>query len=275
MSRFHTLALLAGALMFFGFVAACGGGGDKDGAKATATVAGPTEAAEPTETRDGAPSGRAAPFDSFHYTVDLGFTVTEPGKAEETFISGQVEGDFVAPDSHAFSSSFAFGGLSGTQEVVIIGNDAWIKEAGGDWRRATRADSAVADAIDLTSADPDFLQDPEIGDALSALDSEPETINGVDTLRYHIPKSALPALTSLLGEDFLQDVSGLKEFEMTVWLEEETGALVRADLAASATPELLGQDAPFDISPDATLSVTMLIDLTQINDSSISIEPPI
>ncbi len=269
MSRLCTLALLAGTLVFFGIVAtACGGGGDKGGAKPTSTVA------EPTETRR-EPSGGAAPFDSFHYTVDLGFTVTEPGQQEETFISGQVEGDFVGPDSHAFSSSFAFGGLSGTQEVVIIGDDAWIKEAGGDWRKATRADSAVADAIDLTSADPDFLQDPEISDALAALDSEPETINGVDTLRYHIPKSALPALTSLLGEDFLQDVSGLKEFEMTVWLEEETRALVRADLTASATPELLGQDAPFDISPDSTLTVTMLINLTQINDSDINIEPPI
>lgn len=267
----RVFALLAGLLLLAGLAAACGG--DDEEAKPTATaVEEATETPEATE-ESGTPQAEY-PFESFHYTVEIDFTISAPGEAEETAISGLIEGDFVAPDSHAFTSRFEFGGLSGTQEVVIIGDDAWIREGSGEWRATTLSDPDVQGALDLTSADPGFLQDPEFAQDISVLDSTPETIGGIQTRRYHIPKEAVDTLVELLGEEFLQDASGLEEFEMTVWLEGESGTLIRAELIATASPALLGEEQTFDLPPDATVNVSMTINLSRFDDPTIEIEPP-
>lgn len=280
------LGLIACLLLVLSFVAACGGGdGDEDELtdtpEATETVAaGQTEELDGMATEqpdaDVTPEPAAeSPFDSFHYTVDLAFTVTDPSEGEDDLITGRVEGDFVAPDSHAFSTTFEFIGLSTTQDLVVIGDDAWMREGSGDWTELDRSDSEVQGALGLTSADPGFLQDPEFAEDLAHLDSETETINGVETRRYSISKDDVEALADLLGEDFLADTSGIEELEMNVWLEEETNALVRAELTATASPELLADGAPFELSPDAEVTISMVIDVTQINDSGIEIEPPV
>ena len=270
------LTLLLSAVMLAG-LAACGGGDDGDDTPTATAVATEVPAdGEPTEEPDATsePAGEAA-FDSYHYTVDLVFTISAPGETDETFVSGQVEGDFVAPDSHSFETTFEFAGLSVSQAAVIIGDDAWLKEGSGDWQATTRSDSAVLDALALTSADPGFLDDENFADDFAALDSTSEELNGVQTRKYFIPKEAVDTLVDLLGDEFLADTAGLQEFEMTVWLEEETGTLVRAEFDAIAGPEILGEDAGFSLPEDASAHVTMVINLTQINDSSISIEPPI
>jgi hypothetical protein len=286
MKRFvYALGLLAGLLLVVGLLAACGGDDDDaeptEAATATAEApeAGRTDepdviATEPTEADPTPEPGAESAFDSFHYTVDLAFTVAEPGEGEESLVSGLVEGDFVAPDSHSFSTTFGFAGLSATQELVIIGDSAWMREGSGDWVDTSASDPDVLDALDLTSADPTFFQDSEFAEDLARLDSEPDTINGVETRRYFISREAIETLAALLGDDFLGDTSGIEEFEMTVWLEEETDALVRAELTATASPDLLAEGAPFALSPDAEVTISMMIDVTQINDPDIEIEPP-
>ena len=277
MKRFlYACALLLGFVLLAGLAAACGDDEGEEAEPAATAVEEATEE-EPTEEEAGetvAPGG-AAPFDSFHYTVDLEMNVTQPGEEEQSFISGQVEGDFVAPDSHAFSTTFEFAGLSGTQEAVIIGDDAWIREGEGDWLATTASDPNIQDALSLTSADPEFLQDQQFAEDLAALDSEEETRNGVQTRRYHIPKESVETLVDLLGEGFLQDAAGLEEFEMTVWLEEETDMLVRAELTATASPELFGEEAGLSLAEGGSVTISMVVDVSQINDESIEIEPPI
>jgi hypothetical protein len=255
-------ACLLGLFVLIAGTAACGGGGGDDDEDPTPTSAA-TE--EPSSTN---------PFDSFHYTVDLEFSVV--ADSEDGLITGTVEGDYVAPDSHAFSTSFSVAGLSGTEEAVIIDDQAWYRESGTEWRETTRDDPDIVSAIELTSADPGFLSADNLGEDLAGLDSEIEERNGVSTRRYHIPRDAVDTLIDIFGDEFLQDASGLRDFEMTVWLEEESGALIRAEFSASASPELFGEEDPFlGLDPNDAIVVSMVIDLTQINDSSISIEPPI
>lgn len=274
MPRFlRIFAFLSGLLLLAGLAFACGDGGEEAKPTATATEEA-TEEPEPTATEETEAPQAEYPFQRFHYTVEMDFTISAPGEGEETAISGRIEGDFVAPDSHAFTSRFEFGGLSGTQEVVIIGNDAWIREGSGEWRATSRSDPDVQGALDLTSADPGFLQDPEFAQDISVLESTPETIGGIQTRRYHIPKEAVDTLVELLGEEFLQDASGLEEFEMTVWLEEESGTLIRAELIATASPELLGEEETFDLPPGATVNVSMTISLSRFDDPTIEIVPP-
>lgn len=273
---FRLAALLLALFALIAVASACtGGGGGKDDAADPTPTATATEEPSSDETPSGGPAG-ASPFESYHYTVDLEFSIEGAGADEGGVISGLVEGDFTAPDSHSFRTTFDIAGLSATEEAVIIGDRAWFRSSGDEWRATTRDDPDVVSAIDLTSADPGFLTASDLAASLAALDSEIEERNGVSTQRYHIPRDAVEALTALLGDEFLQDTSGLTDFEMTVWLEEESGALVRAEFSATATPDIFaGDPAGFDLPPDATLIISMVIDLTRINDGSISIEAPI
>jgi len=253
---------------------ACTGGGNGEDAAGDPTATATEEPSSDATPSDG-PAG-TSPFESYHYTVDLEFSVEDAGAGEGGVISGLVEGDYAAPDSHSFRTTFDIAGLSATEEAVIIGDRVWYRSSGDEWRETTRDDPDVVSAIELTSADPGFLTADELGQDLAVLDSETEERNGVSTRRYHIPRDAVDALIALFGDEFLQDTSGLKDFEMTVWLEEESGALVRAEFSASATPDIFaGDPAGFDLPPDATLIISMVIDLTRINDVSISIDPPI
>jgi hypothetical protein len=273
MPRYLRAALLfaAIALLATGAVA-CKSSKKTEPAK-TSTPAATAERDTPERT---APSGTGdSALDSFHYTVDLDFHVNDPAEPDSSLVNGQVEGDFVAPDSHAFTTTFEFFGLSFSEEAVIIDDDAWYRETGSDWRPTTRDDPDVQNALSLTSADPGFLQDSEFESNLSSLNSEDDTVNGVEARRYTITREQVEALSQLLGEDFLQDAAGIQDLEMTVWLEKESGALVRAELSATASPEALGGDAPFELSEGATVSIEMTINLTRINDEDISIEPPL
>lgn len=280
MHRYLRAALLVAAIALVATgVVACKSSSKKTAPTATKTQAAATSAKNtPAGARTAQPTAGASAsplFDSFHYTVDLDFQVNDPSQTQNSLIKGKVEGDFVAPDSHSFTSQFDFAGLSYSEQAVIIDNDAWYKDSSSDWRATTRDDADVQNAISLTSADPGFLQDPEFANNLSALDSKPDTINGVETRRYFIPKEAVQALSQLLGDSFLKNAAGLQDFQMTVWLENETRGLVRAELTATAGPEVFGANAPFNLAPDSTVSINMTINLAQINDRSISVEPPI
>ncbi len=269
--RLFVLVVLALSLSVVAF--GCKSGGGKKSPTPTSATASPTAAdLTPLETPAGA---QALPFDSFHYTVDLSIKVSQPGKADESFISGNVEGDYVAPDSHAYKDNFALGTLTGSDDIVIIGQDAWIRQGQGEWKATTRDASEIASTTGLTSADPTFLAAGDLAGSISALKSENETINGVDTRRYHVPKEAVQTLKDLLGPDFLSSASGLQEFEMTVWLDKATDGLVRAELNATADPSLLGGSSGLNLPAGSTASVSMKINLTKINDNSISIKPPI
>jgi hypothetical protein len=274
MHRYLRAVLLIAALA----LVATGGMACKSSSKTTApTATKSTASGTPTKAATGQPTSvsGASTFDSFHYTVDLDFQVNDPNQTQSSLIKGKVEGDFVAPDSHSFTSQFDLAGLSYSEQAVIIDKDAWYKDSSSDWRATTRDDADVQNAISLTSADPGFLQDPEFANNLSALDSQPDTINGVEARRYFIPKGAVQTLSQLLGDSFLQNAAGLQDFQMTVWLENETRGLVRAELTATASPDVFGANAPFNVSPESTVSINMTINLTQINDHSISVEAPI
>lgn len=284
--RMCASALLVSLLLLAGLALSCDGNGD--GGDPTATPPAGTDvqdeattdapAGEAADETDGPPTVGASgglPFDSFHYVVEIETVISAPGEDESALISGKMEGDYVAPDSHAFSSTFGFAGLSGTTEVIIIGDDAWIREGNGDWTATSRDDPEILANLDQTSADPDFFQDQEFAEDFASQDSDPETINGIETRRYHISRDAVKALVGLLGEDLLADAASLEESEMTIWLGEESGALVRAAFIATASPKSLGDNSGHVTPEDVTVSISVTIDTSRHNDPSIEIEPPI
>ena len=242
MTRTLWLTAIAALLVLLSLAAACGGGDDQ----ATATPA-PSDAPIATSTSEAA------------------------GEAD---LEIRIEGGFVAPDAHSFTYDTTFAGASGTIEAVIIGDVAWIRVDAGEWEERTRDAPAVLVLVNLSSADPDFLVDQDFVANLQTLDGEPDSINGVETTRYFIPSETVSELAGLFGGSLLDDAGGLTDLEMTIWLEEETEGLVRAEFAAIGTAELLGEGT-LDVPPDAEVTISLTIDLTQINDPTISIEPPI
>lgn len=268
-SRFVLLAIVAlsiglGAL-------GCKSGGKKAEACALPTAASSQSTATQTET----PEAADLPFGCFHYVIDIDFSISQPGQPEQSGISGTIEGDYVSPDSHSFTNRFAVSGLAGTQDVIIIGPDAWIREGQGDWVATTADDPDVIDTITLTTVDPGFPAAGDFASDISTLDSEPDTVNSVETRRYAISNEAVQALKDLLGDSFLPDSSGIRDFEMTVWLEQESNGLVRAELTGTADRSIFGGQTGLTIPDDATVGFSMTINLTRLNDTSISIEPPI
>lgn len=290
MSRWLLILIATISLSATLVMSACGGGGSKNGGdRPTATAdaggnddvetpdegdASPTRAssrrtatprAERTSTSTGGGTSLNT-FDSFHYTVEIGFTVD----GEDGGIGVNIEGDYVAPESHSYVQSFSFGGLSGSESAVIIGDDAWSREGEGDWAES----SPSLLNTDLTSADPDFFSDPEFIDDIAVLDSVDDEVDGREARRYEFTLDQLDAIVAILGDEFLEDLDGVEDLSMTVWVDKEETALLRAELSATASAEALG-DTGLDLEPGQLVTVQMNILVTDVNDDSIEIEAPI
>ena len=296
MSRSLIILIAAISLFATGLAgAACNSGGDKeDEDRPTATAdAGTSDDEETPESDDDAtptretdddgdddedetPSAQSTrasgsgaalhSFDSFHYTVDVGFTVD----GEDGGIGVNIEGDYVAPDSHSYVQSFSFGGLSGSESAVIIGDDAWSREGEGDWEEAT----ASLLNTDLTSADPEFFSDEEFIGDIEVLDSEDDVVDGREARRYEFSLDQLDTIVGILGDEFLEDIEGVEDLSMIVWIDEEEGVLLRAELTATATAAALGESG-LDLEPDQLVTIHMNILVSGVNDDSIEVEAPI
>lgn len=284
--------------------AACGSGGDEKSAtqSATATPAdAPDSTAAPTK-RAGAPTAKATSgttstravgsktasatgtpkssgisatngLDSYHYTVNIEFSVT--GNANG--INGKIEGDYVAPGSHAFTQTFEVAGIKGEESTVIIGGDAWQKQTSGDWKKTTADDPAVVSSTDLTSADPTFFADQSFVDDIKVFQAKKDTVDGRAARRYDFDRDQFAQLGDAFGSDIISpaDLAGITDFKMSVWVDEDTGTLARAEITASGPAAELLKNSPITSKPGDTASISLKFTITQFNDKSIKIEPPI
>lgn len=283
--------------------AACGGGGDKKAATpaadlsqataastraASAPTAGATRGTTPTKaatTRTGTPATTTPKpsntpastsrdgLDSYHYVVEVEFKVSR----SENGVTGTIEGDYVAPDSHSFTQTFEVAGIRGQESTVIIGDDAWVKKTSGDWRATDADDPDVAGSLDLTSADPTFFADDDFVDDLAVFEAKDDSVDGREARRYDFDRDQFEKLGGAFGSDFINegDLAGITEFRMTVWVDEETERMIRAELIAAGAAEDLLADSPIPANPGDTASISLKFHITRLNDDAITIEPPI
>jgi|CXWL01.1.fsa_nt_gi hypothetical protein len=215
------------------------------------------------------PSGDAAiDLDSFHYQVEISFSVVGEGGA----INGSIEGDYVAPDSHSYQQTFSLGGISGSEAVIIIGDDAWQREGEGDWSIVDRLDLDT----DLTSADDEFIADAQFIDDIAALDSEESDVDGRPARKYAFTKDDIEAITDILGEGFLSgdELADIEDFSFVIWVDEDRDVILRAELEATALASVLG-DTGLSVDPGQFVTISLILHLSDVNDKGIEIEPPI
>jgi len=181
----------------------------------------------------------------------------------------EASGAFVAPDRQQSTIKADLGFLSINLESIAIGDQSWTREPGGEWTDAS-ADGGLGSDLGLDisptdvmgTGDDESLQ--ELRDLLADREFESEKVNGVDAVRYTLTREDLQNEIQASGSaQDLADLEDLDEFEGAIWLERSTGYPVKFVLDASGTVE--GDETTVHIE----------LNLTDLNDDSISIEPPI
>jgi len=184
-----------------------------------------------------------------------------------------MEGEFEAPDRLGCTISGSLGGIGvGRDELVVIGDDAWI-DTGEGFEATSADDSEVVEDLDLCPGSPaywedfDFIQDP------GPLPGQPDTINGVDAIRYSLGDAA-GALKSI---GFLPaELKGMTINTFDVWVAEDGGWPVALNVDISADAEAAAETFGLPAGEGGQQArITMQVDITDVNATDIHVEPPV
>jgi hypothetical protein len=252
------LVILAASLLV-----ACGGGDKEeetasDKAPQAAATAAASPAATPEEEAAEVTSGPAEAFaelESYRMKMSLimeGTTAEAPGT-----LALDIEGAFVAPDRSQTHVTAHLDDLKLEEESITVGEQTWVK-TGDNWVEGEPE-------FKLGDFSPGSLVEELGPEQLRLLKPSNETVNGVDTLRYDIDRAdveTLRSLGALLGQD--EGLESLPEdFNLSLWLAEDGGWPVRITVSAQGVVD--GSDE---------LSIDLSMDVTDVNDPDIEIEPP-
>jgi hypothetical protein len=249
------LSLAAAALLV---VAACGSATPATTTPTDAPTAAPaTPAPSAAVVPTGAPAseapggsdldlgGAAGALDDIEkYQIDMTISGLVPGVTDEITMTGIID----QPNDAYQLEMTGFSAIPGAAafSLIVIGNDAWMDAGGTGYMKqpggATAFDSirtGFAPGALLTSVPTTGIGWNKIGD---------ETKNGVGTGHYHVDAGTVPAFAAELGSDAAMDI----------WLADDGGYLVSMILTGT----------------QAGAAVSMSMDLSRVNDASISIEAP-
>lgn len=270
------LAPVVAALLVF--AAACGDDSGDSNSSSTGSAANPTAGASTGAGSTGASTGSGATsgatgtvrvdevssvldeVDSFRFNMTMKLDLGEmPDQSEEDAGSAallmamlgnvQVEGAYVAPDRFQASATFF-----GTDvETIQIGNQSWTNDGSG-WVEDT--DSSVS--VDMGS--PSDLFDFIPGEELEGAETSRETVNGLETTRYHFDEEALKNLAEESGE--LETFGEVDSMTLDMWLTDE-GVPVKMLMVMSGSTE------------GTEMSMEVEYNLRDLNDPSITIESPL
>lgn len=205
-----------------------------------------------------------ADIESYRFTMTMTMEQAEglDEAAEGGLLAGltdmRVEGTFVAPDRGELLMEYGGTELRG----ITIGDDEWVKLGESDWQEATEATGRVTFAGDVCE---DFAV-PDVG----GLEGSEERVNDVDTYHYHLDELETSDVAQFfsggrVGETDEEDLGAeLQEGTLDLWLAVEGNWPVRVE------GEFRLQD-----EEGAEATVSLSIDVKDVNDPDIKVEPPI
>jgi len=165
----------------------------------------------------------------------------------------EMQGAYVAPDRSEVRMKLGADELA----VITIGNKQWTRLGRTGWTQSPASGQA-------TPFSPSTLCEEGFSDLdLGSLKGKEETVNGVKTLHYHVDKADIETMARLFGglDTELQGVPD--KFEADIWLAQDGNWPVKMKVKASGKDE---QKRDF--------SVEISMEVKNLNDSSIKIEPP-
>ena len=189
-----------------------------------------------------------ADLDSYRVTVvSTGLVPATPAGGSVSMTSTLVQGDNPAAE---FTMLGVDGFEGGRLQAIVIGDEAWLKEGSGNWRKspggAADFDAAFTtlSPIDLTSG----FEDLSAGLVAAGTARK----NGIPTRHYHADGSN-PAVSA----------AGLTTGAADTWLAVDGGYLV--SFAVSGTWDVDGAPTP----------VTLRIEVSRVNDRSNTVRRPV
>lgn len=251
-----TVLLLLAASLF----AACGGDSGvqvsfKEEGEKTATVTLTATPEEPAAEVASAPADAFASLES--YRINMRFTLEGAAEEDTGILAVDLEASFVAPDRSQTWVNAHLDKLELKEESITVGDQTWIK-VGDSWVEGEAQ-------FELDDLSPASLLEELNPEQLRLLTPSKETINGVDSLRYSIGREDIDALRSLGAllrpEEDQEDLP--EEFDIDLWLAEDGGWPVRVTMTARGAMDG-GEEINLDFS----------LDITDVNDPDIKIEPP-
>jgi hypothetical protein len=139
--------------------------------------------------------------------------------------------------------------------IIVIGQEIW-RETNGNWELTSQPVDVLYQPIPVCEA---IL--PELN--LAQAEPQREELDGLETAHYSFLKNASPeGVAKVFGEN--SDMALLiKALDVDLWLSDDGDELVRL--------ELKGKGLYSDARP---LMVHLVLDVRDINDESITVEPP-
>lgn len=170
----------------------------------------------------------------------------------------RVEGAFVAPDRTEVRARF-LGELELT--TITIGDREWTKRGALDWEEST----AEPGGLTLTRGLADLCEGFTIPE-VTGLEPREETVNGVATLHYQLDAADFRHLAELFAGDVegMWDVENLpQEGAVDLWLAKEGNWPVQVE-----------GDLTFEDEQVGHISLSLFMEIKDLNDPTIKIEPP-
>ena len=235
---------------------ACGGGSDDQqsppndltetaAAAATAAPQVPAEITSPAEAFARLQSYRV----QFHLALE-GIAGREGG-----LDSLDLQGAFQAPDRSHVQVNARLGDLDLQEESITVAERTWVK-VGEGWVEQQPQ-------LPLDRVSPTSLLDRLGPEQLRLYKPSRETVNGVESLRYSLGRGEVDAvgqIAALLGvEEELKDASEVFD----LWLAENGGWPARVTISVEGTT-----------GDGMKINLDFSLDITNVNDPAIVIEPP-
>jgi hypothetical protein len=264
LSRIRIAGVLAGALLLALVFAGCDSASDPE------PMPSPTVQPSPTATVE---NGSALPLESFHYVAALSIREANPdGEPDDVVVS--TEGDFQAPDRHAFTYTTQLGEATVQESVVIVDLLAWHRRGDEPWRAVNVADQQVTDLLSVaySAIEPGFLGGPEfesVRENVRHLLATEETINGIPAHRYEVGVPGREFFESFLASPQLLEI--VQDLNWQLWLARDGAWPVRLLATATVTPSLallenLGLQAP--------TAWELRVDISRPNDPTLMVVEP-
>ena len=188
-----------------------------------------------------------ADLDSYRVAVvTRGLVPTFSPSAPAAMTSTLIQGEDPAAD---FTMTGVGGFPDGRLRAIVIGDKAWLREGGGEWRTSPGG-AAEFDAAFTSMSPVELLTEFEgLSPALRRAGTGQR--NGIKVIRYHTD-----------SDDAVAATAGLSAGNVDVWMASRGGYVVGASIAGT-----------WDLDGEPT-DVELTIEVTRVNDRSNIVTPP-
>lgn len=214
-------------------------------------------------------------FQRAHFKTELDLTTYFPDGTRGGF-AGEVEGDFVAPNSYSVVVDFFVPpdeGEAVRAEAVLIGDRAWKRVRADEWVPTDPLDPVIGLFTNFLPVEVIQASTRQLTFIVAPMPAVQDVVAGTPALRFDLTDEAKSQaiedpvfLQAFLGGGALVEPDA---FDFSLWLSDDSERILKLEMSARFIPE--DQDVPPGTEFDYSASVT----LSRYDDPTIVVEPPI